>query len=262
MFSMRDIVLITDFGFSEFVGIVKGVIRSINPKTTIIDLTHTIEDYNILQGAFVLRSAYKYFRKNTIFMCVVDPGVGSERREIILKASDYYFVGPENGIFDLIIQDFDKFDCYVIKKNSKYTLKYISSTFHGRDIFAPVSAYLSKGIPPEKIGEKTQYKTFLTVPKVRNFGDIIEGEIIFFDKFGNGITNIHRENIQRLTKPEVIFRENTIKVCRNFSEGDDTKPNAIIGSTEYLEIFVYKNDLRKISSAKVGEKIIVRNASE
>ncbi|AAC07908.1 SAM hydrolase/SAM-dependent halogenase family protein [Aquifex aeolicus] len=244
------IVLLTDFGTKDgFVGAVKGVILSINPSVQIVDLSHEVDSFNVLEGALLLKAHYSYFPEKSVFVGVVDPGVGSERKGIIVKTEKYFFVGPDNGLFDLVIKEAKDFEVYEIK-NEKFTLPKKNNTFHGRDVFAPVAAYLSKGVKPEEIGPRIEYREKLKFPEPKREKDFIEGEIIYFDKFGNAITNVP---CGKYAYAE--FREDKLKVVPYFLAGERGKLNATCGSFGFMEIFVPVDNAREKFNLKEGEKI-------
>ncbi len=248
---MKLIALLTDFGNSEYVGIVKGVIYSINPNVTIVDITHNVDKFNIKQAAMVLYSSYKYFPKGTIFVCVVDPGVGTERRGVIIKTKDYYFIGPDNGIFSLV-EDIDR----VIEIDS--SLFKASHTFHARDIFAPIAAYISKGACLLDFGNEVKDITriFGLAKKDRNK---IYGEIIYFDDFGNAITNIPASylNIEYGRRVK-LFKDNNlyeIRYVKTYGYANEGELVCLIGSNDFLEISVNKGSAKKILK-DIGKIII------
>ncbi|GAB6065846.1 S-adenosyl-l-methionine hydroxide adenosyltransferase family protein [Aquifex pyrophilus] len=244
------IALLTDFGTKDgFVGAVKGVILSINPSVQIVDITHEVNSFDILEGALILKAHYSYFPEGSIFVCVVDPGVGSERRGIVVKTKKYIFVGPDNGIFDLVLREEKEFETYLIE-NERFTLPRRNNTFHGRDVFAPVSAYLSRGVRPELIGRKIEYTFRLDIPGVKEEEDYVEGVILYFDKFGNGITNVPCGKYR-----EGEFRGDRFKVVNFFLEGERDKLNGVCGSFGLMELFVPLGSARERFGLKKGEKV-------
>ena len=188
----RTIAILTDFGSTDnYVGVMKGVIRSISPFADIIDLTHSVPPGDIRSAAFSLESAYKYFPKNTIFLCVVDPGVGSERRAVAVEADGRYFVAPDNGLLTGILANSNSIKA-VNLTNANFHLPQKSSTFHGRDLFAPVAAHLSMKTELEELGELIDAKTLI---QLENYTATIDenkitGNIIHTDNYGNLITDI------------------------------------------------------------------------
>ena len=248
---MSIIALLTDFGLKDgFVGSMKGVILSINPEAKIVDISHEIESFSIIEGSIVLNATYRYFPKGTIFVSVVDPGVGTERKFIIVKTKDYFFVCPDNGLLTLVLKK-EKIKKIIEIKNKEFFLESDTNTFHGRDIFAPIAAYLSKGIKPEKFGDgiKNIKTNDIFEPKVLD-GRII-GKIIKFDKFGNAITNIGKLP----ERFEIIYKDYRItKVCRNFLEGEKDKPNLIKGSFGFYELFLIMDSFKDRFNARVFEE--------
>ncbi|RUM31005.1 MAG: hypothetical protein DSY32_01635 [Aquifex sp.] len=244
------IVLLTDFGTKDgFVGVMKGVILSINPSVQIVDLSHEVDSFNVLEGALLLKAHYSYFPKGSVFVGVVDPGVGSERKGIILETENYYFVGPDNGLFDLVVKEENKFKVYEIK-NGKFTLPKRNNTFHGRDVFAPVAAHLSRGVKPEEIGSPTEYKRKLNLPEVKREKEFLEGEIIYFDKFGNAVTNVPCGNYRGAE-----FRGERLKVVSHFLAGEKEKLSSTCGSFGFMELFVPMENAKSKLNLKLGEKV-------
>lgn len=252
---MKTVALLTDFGTKDgFVGSMKGVILNINPEINIVDISHEVESFDILEGSLIIYAIYKYFPKGTIFVSVVDPGVGTERKPIVVKTKDYTFLAPDNGILTLALKD-QKVEKIVEIKNEKYILKADTNTFHGRDIFSPVAAYISKGVDLSEVGPEVEDFIKLNFPTVYKEKDFYVAKIIKFDKFGNAITNIERlpENF------EIEYKNFTItKISKNFLEGDKNKPNLIKGSFGFYELFVPKNSFKDKFSAKEMEKIILK----
>lgn len=192
------IALLTDFGDNDFfIGSLKGVIAGINPAVRIIDITHHIPSFDILAGKFVLYAAYKYFPARTIFLAVVDPGVGSTRKIILVETERYFFIAPDNGVLSLIV---DAEEIVEIREvtNSEYFLPDGSHTFEARDKMAPAAAWLSKGVPSEKFGLQMDsiHRERIDKPEIK--GDLIIGSIIHADKFGNLITNIPAAYLERI----------------------------------------------------------------
>lgn len=186
----RIITLLTDFGGNSiYVGEVKGVILGKNPDATIVDLSNDVFPQNVKQGAFLLKSAYKFFPKDSIFMCVVDPRVGSNRRAIAIKTSKYFFIGPDNGLMSPAISE-DVIDSAVVIENSRYMLNNLSKTFNGRNVFAPVAGYVSKGLPITSLGPKTNSIEPLVLHEPYFEGDFVVAEVAFVDTFGNIVISV------------------------------------------------------------------------
>lgn len=265
------IVFLSDFQNSEYVGIVKGVIAKIlgkNKKSPeIIDLTHSIERFNIKQASYVLYSAYKFFPENSIFLCVVDPGVGTERKSIILRSDEYYFVGPNNGIFSLI--DFKK--AYEIDENkiAKLSGLEISSTFHARDVFAPAAAFIELGVSIDEfsreIGKEKIIKLFgrVKIKESREKGKIMEGEVIACDAFGNIITNIKAEQIRRFAdfgqeiNISIGKRKLKLKFLPSYGYAEKDSLLCLINSAKHFEIACREGSAKDLLEIKGGEKIII-----
>jgi hypothetical protein len=234
------IALMTDFGSrAPFAGTMKGVIASINPQATIIDLTHDISPYNILYGALVLQSSFGYFPEGTIFVAVVDPTVGSERKGLLVEAGGYYFVGPDNGIFQPALEEIPPQRIFLLE-NERYFLKNVSNTFHGRDVFAPAAAWLSKGTDCALFGPPAEDMVDLRIPQATVSGDhMIAGEVLFSDRFGNLTTNIRWDMLEQVkssskgTIPSISVRKMRIKgITTHYAEGKE--PSALINSWGYL----------------------------
>lgn len=251
------IALLTDFGHKDgFVGTVKGVIKSINPSVDIIDISHEISSFNITEGALILKASFKYFPHGTIFTVVIDPGVGTDRKPIIIKTANYFFVAPDNGILSPVLEEEEPEKIILIKDN-QFMLRADNNTFHGRDIFAPVSAYLSKGIDINQFGNELNSYTKLEFPKSRKYKNKIEGEILFFDRFGNGITNI--KNIKNF-KEGYIKNIPIKKLINTFLEGEKESLNLIKGSFGFYEIIVPLGNARKMFNLKEGDKVVIYEA--
>ncbi len=263
---MSIITLTTDFGSDNwFVGAMKGVIKSINPDAEIVDISHGVRAHNVSEAAFVLGNCYSYFPPATIHTAVVDPGVGSERQAVIVKSSRYYFVGPDNGVLSYAV-DREEIDRMVKIEGEKYMLRPVSATFHGRDVFAPVSAYLSLGVEPDEFGPRLEEIARLKPSVPRRIGDReIEGHVIYVDPFGNLITDITGGEIEEFFKElrsrriRILVRDREIgRLCRTYSEGKDNELIALIGSSGHLEITMNRGRASDILSMAEGGKFIVR----
>lgn len=233
----RIITLLTDFGLKDpYAGIMKGVIYSINPDACIIDLTHEITRHDIFEGAFSLLQASGYFPEGTIHVAVVDPGVGGHRKNLIIETPACKYVVPDNGIAALCAEkSTDNIKIYEIAR-PEYCLKNISSTFHGRDIFAPVAAYLSKGVKPEKIGNRINRYQALSLPETKRTGNLCIAEIIHVDRFGNLITNAGIDMVDIIDFIE-IKGEKIKSINRSYEDSEDGLL-AVKGSAGFLEISV------------------------
>ncbi len=261
------ITLTTDFGVKDpFVGIMKGIIYEINPKANVIDLSHDITPHNVLEASRVILMAHKYFPPATIHVAVVDPQVGGLRNPLLVVTDNYYFIGPDNGIFSHIIDEEHPGSILkVIKISATHYFRSLSgSTFHGRDIFAPAAAWLSKGVDSSKFGEPLYEYVTLQTPKFRLINEkTIEGEVIYIDVFGNAITNITKENLDNLSpefsaeKFRVIYKDKKLNISNYYSETESTNLSGIINSFEFLELFTYKVNASEKFGIKIGDKVSV-----
>jgi hypothetical protein len=234
----------------------KGVILSINPDVMIIDITHDIEPQDIHEGAFLIEEYWRYFPADTIHVAIVDPTVGSERRPIIMRRDNYFFVGPDNGIFTLIMDDMT--ETYAIE-NPDFLLKEVSSTFHGRDIFAPAAAYLSTGFRPSAFGRSVADPVRLDniLPTIE--GHLLKGEVVRFDRFGNVITNIKMGFLKdfpgkgpfEVRIGDMVFTA----INKSYYESEFT---CLIGSSGYLEFGYFKGSFTATKNIKKGDPVMVR----
>lgn len=258
------ITLLTDFGSADyFVGAVKGVIVSTNPSASIIDLTHEIPAQDIAAAAFTILAAYKSFPKGTVHVAVVDPGVGSTRRGIVVKAGEQFFVGPDNGIFSYIYERERKFTVFELS-NEKYFLKPVSPTFHGRDIFAPVAAFLSINNNPAVLGKKIADPVRLEpLAPTRNESGLT-GRILQIDRFGNCITNLTPHELTKKRIDSGAFLQVKGKRVSSFREfftqptSNRAKIFCIWGSAGFLEIAVANGSAAEQLKVNVGDEVRVR----
>ena len=246
------IALITDFGTRDhFVAAMKGTIVSIDPSATIVDITHEIDPQNVREAAFSLAACYRDFPVGTVFVAVVDPGVGSDRRGIAAASGGHYFVGPDNGALSFALKD----EAKVVELNrSEYFAERVSNTFHGRDIFAPVAAHISKGIWLEEFGPVIHDAVILNYPKPIESGDSIAGEIIHIDRFGNLITNLTRDRLPEKFRIE-LGGHIISKHGGSYSEAARGEIITIVGSSEYIEIAANLASAEQLTNAKVGQSI-------
>src|SRR5574337_962474 len=245
---MSSIVTLTsDFGVRDsFAAGVKGVILKTNPQAQIVDISNDIAPQDIWEAAFTLSGAYRYFPKGTIHLAVVDPGVGSGRRPIIAVTESYYFIGPDNGLFSLVYQEAERLRVQHITA-SHYFLPNPGPTFHGRDVFAPVAGWLSKGIPSGNFGDEITDYVKLNIPASKTTGNIIDGHVVHIDRFGNIITNIMYEDIQPLMEEAADLGSVGVTICgkeikglkKFYAEAPAGAPAALINSSGALEIFLF-----------------------
>ncbi|MDX9894858.1 SAM hydrolase/SAM-dependent halogenase family protein [Desulfofustis limnaeus] len=257
------ITLTTDFGLQdEYVGVMKGVILMINKGIPIIDLTHGIPPQDIRQAARVIGNNYRYFPPGTVHVCVVDPGVGTNRRIIALQCDTLFFIGPDNGVFTQLLNSSESVDVYQVE-NQKLFLKNVSKTFHGRDIMAPVAARLASGMSIVHVGPRIARDACALIslrdPIVKRDG--IAGEVISVDSFGNLRTNITKAHLSRVDlgeKPCVTLRSYAIGFSSgSYEDVSDTLPTAIINSSGELEVCVKKGNAARLLRAGRGERVFV-----
>jgi len=256
---MRNVItLTTDFGLQDYyVSAMKAVMLGIAPDVRLVDISHEIPSQDIMAGSWVLQNSATLFPSNTVHLVVVDPGVGTDRNAIALQIEDQYFVGPDNGIFSLLTQERD-YEA-VRLSNSKYWRKERSNTFHGRDIFAPAAAHLSRGVALEDLGESVdELVTYRwTVPIFDKDG--VEGMVIHIDKFGNLITNITESLIEEVVdeKSVKIYIGNTIldEIAVTFGTVPEGEPVAYIGSSGMLEIGINQGNAEEMLGVQKGAQI-------
>ena len=256
------ITLITDFGADDhFVGTMKGVILGINPAVEIVDICHNIASYDIFDAAYNLAQSYRFFPHDTIHLVVVDPGVGTARRPLAARTFGYQFVAPDNGVLSLIFDREENPEVRHITADH-YFLNPVSNTFQGRDVFAPVAAWLSKGVQPAKLGDLiTDYIRFAP-PKPKRAGDsFMKGVVLRIDKFGNIITNITPEDVPQLFAEnpspfKIILNEQEItRLNLSYSMGKPSELFAIVGSAGYIEICTNRGSAAKILNVNRGAEV-------
>jgi S-adenosylmethionine hydrolase len=258
------ITLTSDFGLKDpYVAEMKGVILTINPNANLIDVTHEVEKFNLRLAAFMLASVAPYFPKGTVHLAVVDPGVGTQRRPILIQTRQGFFVGPDNGILILAAQSQGIEHIYQLT-NPTFMLPRISSTFHGRDIFAPAAAHLDKGVQPAKLGPEIIDPVKPEFATVKRKNDSLIGEVLHVDGFGNVITNISEKEItQNYTKtvnvdlPSISLK---LMFCKTYAEAKPHETLVLIGSHGFIEIALNQGSAAEKFSAKAGDKIAVTPA--
>lgn len=258
------ITLTTDFGSKDpFVGIMKGVMLNINPHLAFIDITHSISPQNILEAALTIYTGFSYFPHRTIHLVVVDPGVGSARRPLLVAADYHYFIGPDNGVFSRIYRKSESLTVIHIT-SEHYFLPQRGSTFHGRDVFAPAAAWLSKGVHIDKFGDPiTDYVTMPIAEPVFSAPTTIEGEVNYLDYFGNASTNIHMRDIDTIRNSNpagtliVKVKEREAPLKNYYSEVEDKGLYSLINSFGYLEFFTNRGRASSDFGVGVGDKVEV-----
>ncbi len=259
------ITLITDFGLQDgYVGAMKGVILGINPQARVVDISHQVLRHNLFQAALMLRTTCPYFPPGSVHLVVVDPGVGGRRKPLLVETERFFLVGPDNGVFFPVLQDHPAIKRVVIE-NRRYLMPRISDTFHGRDVFAPVAAHCSLGVPTERFGPQTDSCRTIDLPQPEVIEDGLRGQVLSVDGFGNLITNISRHHLQRHVGSAALsirIGPATIsKICRSYQEVPQGVLLAVMGSSELLEIAVNGGSARDLLKAGPGEIVVVRRGS-
>ncbi|HVN24031.1 MAG TPA: SAM-dependent chlorinase/fluorinase [Syntrophorhabdales bacterium] len=253
---MKVITLLTDFGVKDpYVGVMKGVILSINPDAHIVDITHEIEPQDVTEGSFLIRESYPFFSKGSVHVCVVDPTVGSNRRAVALEHDGHFFVGPDNGMFSPVI---DKNSPVYQITNKKYMRREVSGTFHGRDIFAPVAAHLSLGLDPAVLGRNLDDPVLLSGWEPTVKGRTLTGKVVRFDRFGNALSNITVEAFNKFIRGrrfQISLRDMRFKkLSRSYYESPVT---CVVGSSGNLEFGLFKGNLAQERAINKGDRISV-----
>lgn len=275
---MGIITLTTDFGTADgYVGVMKGVILSIAPNARLVDLSHQVPPQDVARGAYLLYTAFPFFPPDSIHLVVVDPGVGTERRAVALRTPGGTFVGPDNGLFTYVLAEAREW-LAVELTNPAYRLMRVSSTFHGRDLFAPAAAYLSIGVPLEAMGPPVDDLVLLPLPHLEVKPGRAEGEVLYVDRFGNLITSIGRlqwdgDNLALVPafhrKPpspvpiaaahaRVELAERMVSgIRRTYGEAAAGALVALVGSEGFLEIAVCQGDAAHTLGARRGDRVLL-----
>jgi S-adenosyl-L-methionine hydrolase (adenosine-forming) len=256
------ITLTTDYGTGDhLVAAMKGVILSINPEVHLVDITHNVLPHDILDGALTIGQAYKLFPSKTIHLVVVDPGVGTARRPILVAADQHYLVAPDNGVLSSIYDQTEAL--YVWNIISEHYFRHpVSNTFHGRDIFAPVAAWLSKSWQTSSFGDPITDFVRFALPKPKANGNILKGIVLKMDHFGNLMTNLTAADAPAFTAPDGKFtirvgNAQVTKIVPTFAQGATGEAVAVIGSSGYLEIIVNKGNAAKVLGVTRGMEVTV-----
>lgn len=258
----RIITFTTDFGLTEhYVGTMKGVILNINPAVQMVDITNSVQSYDVLDGALAISQAYRYFPSNTIHIVIVDPGVGTSRRPLLVRTERHFFIAPDNGVMSFVYEaEQERLEVRHIT-SEHYFLQPVSNTFHGRDVFAAIAGWLSKGIESSSFGEViTDYVRF-AAPKPKPTGpNMVKGVVLKVDKFGNMITNIRPQDLPQLFEPEARFKiivgkAEITKMKTAYAQGTPGETFAILGSLGYLEIATNRGMAAKAVEAGKGADV-------
>ncbi len=257
----RVVTLLTDFGTKDtYVGIMKGVILSICRNIQLVDLTHDIPPQDVRIAAWQIHIAYRYFPSGTIHVAVVDPGVGTSRRPVVVACNGHLFVGPDNGLFTLLYQSGKPFEVYVLNQRI-FFLDTISTTFHGRDIFAPVAGHLACGTPPGDMGVTITNPVSLAGMKPRVQEKMLQGQVVAIDRFGNVITNILEEEFKNFVKDKpFVIKAGSVclkSLHMTYAEGAKRAIIAVIGSGGYLEVAEVTGSAAQKLNMGLGDPVTV-----
>ncbi len=263
---MSLITFTTDFGIVDgFVGTMKGVVAGINPGAGVIDITHAVAPGDVWGGAFMLKCSYNFFPEGTIHMAVVDPGVGSARRAIAVKTSRYLFVGPDNGVLSLALAAETVLAVHSIT-NEHYFLRNVSQTFHGRDIFSPVAAHLSRGMAVEDLGPLVTDWRRITIPTPKVERGELAGEIVYIDRFGNALTNIRESDVRAIivegAELTAWLAGQKVPFANCYQGVPAGTPLALIGSSGFVEIAVNGGNAAESLALRRGAPVVVRHSRE
>lgn len=258
------ITLLTDFGTRDyFVASMKGVILNINSQTRLVDLSHEVAPQQVAEAAYLLKSSYRYFPDGTVHVAVVDPGVGSKRRPLLVSTSRYFFLAPDNGLLSYIFEEETGVEVRAIE-NKQYRLDAEGATFDGRDLFAPAAAWLTRGQTPGSYGPLIRDYLRLPIAEPVVHHKVLTGEIVYVDRYGNLISNItplqlkELQGVARKSAGEVTIRVagatiQGLTAC--YADGDATAPHALINSNGQVEIFVKEGNAAETLKCGRGQKI-------
>jgi S-adenosyl-L-methionine hydrolase (adenosine-forming) len=263
------VALLTDFGTRDhYAGAVKGAVLAACPEATVVDITHELPRHDVAAGAFSLASAYRAFPPGTVFVAVVDPGVGSARRALAVEAGGYRFVGPDNGIFTLILADHPDARVREIR-NPRLLRPHVSATFHARDVFAPVAAHLARGAALSDVGSPVRDPVVLAVEAVRRVGKSEwEAAVVDVDGFGNLTTNVSGADLAGIlksldddpTRIVVVVEGVVLPLVRTYADVAVGEPCALMGSSGRLEIAVHRDSAARLLGAPKGAPVRLRVA--
>jgi hypothetical protein len=267
IFFSMIVTLLTDFGTADyFVGAMKGAVLSVNPAAQVVDLTHEVPAHDVEAGAFTLAAAFETFPAGTVHVAVVDPGVGSERRAVVVEGDGHLFVGPDNGLFGMVYERLGQFRVYHVTDHSLFR-PHLSTTFHGRDVFAPVAGALSKGLAPSALGPEVGDFVRLASARARRLPDgTLEAAIVQVDRFGNCVTNISPRDLTEEERAGAArFRvggREIERVRRFYAEGEgepggEGEPFVIWGSAGLLEISINRGSAARLLGVGRGSRVLV-----
>ncbi|HUO61169.1 MAG TPA: SAM-dependent chlorinase/fluorinase [Candidatus Acidoferrales bacterium] len=263
MSAQRIVTLTTDFGIHDhFAGVMRGVVLNINPKAQVVDICNSVNSFDVLDGALTIAQSYSYFPSETVHLIVVDPGVGSARRPILVTTTRHSFVAPDNGVLSLVYAREERITVRHIT-SEHFFLQPVSNTFHGRDIFAPVAGWLSKGVDPAKFGEEIDDYVRFAMPTPKVEGNTVKAVVLKVDKFGNLITNIDAATVPQLFGDKIpafsvaVGNAETSEMRTSYSNGENGHLFAIYGSTGYLEVAVNRGSAAQIAQARRGSEVTI-----
>jgi S-adenosylmethionine hydrolase len=255
------ITLTTDFGYKDpFVGVMKGIIAGINPAAQVVDLSHGVAPQDVMGGALILRFSTKYFPRGTIHVAVVDPGVGSARRPILIESAGNYLIGPDNGVLSLAVDATEPVRVIHLC-NPAYHHQPLSATFHGRDIFAPSAAHLSLDMDAGRLGNPLQDFLRIAWPEIESSVVSVCGEIVYIDIFGNLITNVSEADLRKLPATKVTVHLHDLVIhglATNYAAGQSGDYIALINSWGLLEIAIYRGNAQERCGARIGDRVAIR----
>ena len=258
------ITLTTDFGTNDhFVGAMKGVLLDISPEATIVDISHAVQSFDILDGALTIAQAYSYFPDGTIHIVVVDPGVGTERRPILASSDGYHFVAPDNGVLSMVYEREERMHVRHVTADH-YFRQPLSNTFHARDIFCPVAAYLAKQVDVQKFGDEIEDYVRFAAPKPKAVAENrLRGVVLRADRFGNLITNVTPEDVPALFAAQpgafrIVVGSHEVTTIRGaYAEGEPGEVFGILGSMGYLEIVANRAAAAQLTGAGKGSEVSI-----
>ncbi|MBN2654483.1 MAG: SAM-dependent chlorinase/fluorinase [Nitrospirae bacterium] len=250
------VTLTTDFGYSDsFTAEIKGAILKITPEANLVDITHLIEKHSIIHAAIIIDAVSSGFPAGTVHLVVVDPGVGSLRRPIVIKSDGSFFVGPDNGVFSKLLTKANKFAIYEIT-NAEYVSTFSSATFYGRDVFAPVAAHLSVGLDIKKLGPEIKDPVILEFSRPIEDCNMITGEIEYIDGFGNAISNIKCSGCEFFDKVSSIYIDDIpVYAKRCYAEAEEGSLSCLVNSSGCLEFFVNQYSAAKMYDLQIGSVV-------
>jgi S-adenosylmethionine hydrolase len=260
---MPTIALLTDFGLQDhYVGAMKGAILTVCPEATLVDVVHELPAHDVLAGALALEACYGAFPEGTVFLAVVDPGVGSPRRPIAVAAGRWSFVGPDNGLLSFVLAAHPRARAHLIA-NPALARREISPVFHGRDLFGPVAAHLALGLPIAEVGPAVTDLVRLELPPTERTRDGWHGQVLCVDRFGNLTTNLREADLEALGDPptgrlEAQAGGRVLPVVRTYADVAEGEPCALVGSGGRLEIAVNRGRADRLLALERGAAVVVR----